>query len=228
MRPFFFISLACFFSCVPIPPPRSGGPSVPADRVARVRPLVKQSASRHGLPPELVLAVIQIESSFNPEARSPMGARGLMQLMPATAASLAQKLSYESYDIEDPAFNIEAGTYYLAYLLQMFHGDLRLALAGYNNGPERIGRWLKQGQPLPANAERYIAAVLNARETFLHQPSHGPAGTVAKKENSPASPSDDLDQNGLRQLLHQQEALYGHRPNEPLPSLDATSTPSLP
>ena len=205
---------------------------MPADRVARVRPLVQQSASRHGLSPELVLAVIQVESSFNPEARSSMGARGLMQLMPATAASLARKLSYESFDIDDPTFNIEAGTYYLAYLLQRFHGDLRLALAGYNNGPERIGRWLEQGQPLPPNAQRYVAAVLNARENFLHQPSPAPAGLEEPSPSqtaSQASPSDEEpDQNGLRQLLHQQAALYGDRPNEPLPSMDAASAPSLP
>jgi soluble lytic murein transglycosylase-like protein len=89
-------------------------------------------ASAFGVPVELVDAVIQVESGWNPYAVSDKGAAGLMQLMPATALRFGVR---NRFDIED---NIRGGVAYLAWLIRLFHGDLRLALAAYNAGESPI------------------------------------------------------------------------------------------
>ena len=85
---------------------------------------IEESASRHNVDPDLIRAVTTQESSWKPKARSNKGASGLMQLMPATARNLGVK------NIYDPKENIEGGTKYLRQLLDMFGGDVNLALAG--------------------------------------------------------------------------------------------------
>jgi soluble lytic murein transglycosylase-like protein len=92
-------------------------------------------ASSYGVPHELVRAVIEVESGWNPRAISAKGAMGLMQLMPATAASLGVM------DPLDPSQNIGAGVAYLARLLRLFSGDWRLAVAAYYAGESRATRW---------------------------------------------------------------------------------------
>lgn len=89
---------------------------------------IRRAARRFDVDPELVRAVIATESNFDPRAVSPKGARGLMQLMPATAARFGVKNSF------DPHQNILGGVQYLRYLLDLFGGDLVLALAAYNAG----------------------------------------------------------------------------------------------
>jgi soluble lytic murein transglycosylase-like protein len=111
-----------------------------ADR-EQFEPLVQQHASRHALRPELVRAVIQVESGFNPRARSPKGATGLMQLMPETAADLGVRDPY------DPGENIRGGTLYLRRLLDRFDGDEELALAAYNAGPGAVDKYGRQVPP---------------------------------------------------------------------------------
>ena len=95
--------------------------------------------------PALVLALIRQESSFDVQAMSPVGARGLMQLMPATAAATARRLGLPP-DIpaltSDPAYNMRLGTAYLQGLLTQFGQALPLAIAGYNAGPSRVLDWL--------------------------------------------------------------------------------------
>ncbi len=125
----------------------SAPPAVPDDVLA----IATAAARKHGVERSLVLAVIGIESAFNPAAVSRVGARGLMQLMPATAEDLG-------VDPADPRANVDGGTRYLAWLLQTF-GDHRLALAGYNAGPGRVKR---AGNRIPAirETEEYVRAVM--------------------------------------------------------------------
>jgi hypothetical protein len=95
---------------------------------------VEQIAPEYGLDPVLVLAVIQAESNFNPLARSPKNAQGLMQLIPATAQRFGVR------DVWDPQENLRGGMAYLRWLLDHFEGDLDLALAGYNAGEGAVQR----------------------------------------------------------------------------------------
>lgn len=99
-------------------------------------------SAKHDLDPYLVMAVIRAESSFASQAVSPVGARGLMQLMPNTESWLAERLGLEQTDAFNPAHNIRLGTYYLSMLLDMF-GTLDTALAAYNAGMGNVGRWLE-------------------------------------------------------------------------------------
>src|SRR4029450_9571505 len=101
----------------------------------RYEPLIQEHATRQSLRPELVRAVIQIESGFNPRALSPKGAMGLMQLMPATARSLGVNNPW------DPGQNIRGGTDYLRRLLDQYDGNEELAPAAYNAGSGAVARY---------------------------------------------------------------------------------------
>ncbi|MEP0773865.1 MAG: lytic transglycosylase domain-containing protein [Acidobacteriota bacterium] len=96
---------------------------------------VVEVAARYGIDPALLAAVIRVESGFRDDAVSPKGAQGLMQVMPDTAALLGFP------DVTDPHVNLEAGSRYLAALLDQFGGDVELALAAYNAGPGAVRRW---------------------------------------------------------------------------------------
>lgn len=114
---------------------------------------ITASAASHGVDPYLVAAVIRSESSWDPEASSHQGARGLMQLMPETAQDMVAKglvdgkrYSYEN--LEDPAINIEYGCAYLSYLLTYFNGATDRAIAAYNAGMGNVDGWAKQDKLL--------------------------------------------------------------------------------
>jgi len=101
---------------------------------------ISDASIRYDVPPETILAVIRIESTFDADAISGAGAVGLMQILPSTAAELARELSLDwsgEADLHDPATNIALGTYYLTKLLGRFN-DLTQALAAYNEGPTRV------------------------------------------------------------------------------------------
>jgi soluble lytic murein transglycosylase-like protein len=123
---------------------RATRPAPTSATVARFEPLVAEHATRHAIRPELVRAVIQVESGFNPWARSPKGAMGLMQLMPGTADELGVDDPY------DPAQNIRGGTLYLRRLLDRYDGNEELALAAYNAGFGAVDR---HGRNIPPYRE---------------------------------------------------------------------------
>jgi transglycosylase-like protein with SLT domain len=118
----------------PIPHPAPAAPA-PAANQLPYHEFVLAAASRYDVDAELISSVMEVESHFNPKAVSPKNARGLMQLLPETAARLGVK------DIFDPKENIDAGTHYLHDLLQLYNNDLTLALAAYNAGPDKVQKY---------------------------------------------------------------------------------------
>ena len=118
-------------------------------------------ARQHRVDPLLVKAIIKTESDFDPRAVSRQGAKGLMQLMPATAREL------EVTDPFDPYENIKAGTRYLRLLLDIFQGDIRKTLAAYNAGPGRVAKC----RDLPAIPEtmQYVQTVLAHYRSYRRQ-----------------------------------------------------------
>ncbi|MBW8812458.1 MAG: lytic transglycosylase domain-containing protein [Caulobacterales bacterium] len=129
------------------PVPTGGSRQAPPEVAAAIQ----ESAARHALPAPVVEAVAWQESRFNQQALSPKGARGIMQLMPATASVLG-------VDAADLRANIDGGAAYLASQMRRF-GDLSLALAAYNAGPEAVDRF--GGVPPYAETQAYVRAILS-------------------------------------------------------------------
>ena len=116
--------------------------------------LIVKASERYRIDPALVKAVIKAESNFNHRAVSPVGARGLMQLMPATAAKLQVEDSFH------PENNIEGGVRYLRYLMNLFNGDLPLVLAAYNAGENTVLRYNNRIPPYQ-ETRTYVRRVLD-------------------------------------------------------------------
>ncbi len=114
--------------------------------------IIVTHARRRSLDPDLVRAVIQVESAYQPSAESHKGAMGLMQLMPATARDLSV------VDPWDPGENVRGGTDYLRQLIDQFGGQLELALAGYNAGPQAVERY--GGVPPYDETRNYVERVM--------------------------------------------------------------------
>jgi hypothetical protein len=111
------------------------------------------AAQREGVDPRLIHAVIHQESGYDSKAVSPVGARGLMQLMPATS---------KRFNCDDPSnrtCNVEAGTKYLAWLLKRFNGDVKLALAGYNAGEGAVDKY--EGIPPYPETQNYVTRIVS-------------------------------------------------------------------
>ena len=117
---------------------------VPGGDTSRYAAEIRDAAARYGVSERLVSAVIRVESAFNPRAVSSKGARGLMQLMPETAAD------YGVINPYDPEENVRAGVAYLKDLLDRYDGNEELALAAYNAGPSTVDRY---GQKVPPYRE---------------------------------------------------------------------------
>ena len=103
--------------------------------------VIQNAAARYGVDADLIHCVIAVESNFNPKAISRKNARGLMQLLPQTAARLGVR------NIFDPQENVDAGTRYLRDLLARYNNDMTLALAAYNAGPERVEQYGRRVPP---------------------------------------------------------------------------------
>lgn len=138
-------------------PPRAaaaGKPAVPVDGAEAPPDMVLMiggTAARYGFDPALIRAVVAAESGFDHRAVSKKGARGLMQLMPGTASS------YGVRDVHDPASNLDAGVAYLRDLMTRYDGDLTLALAAYNAGPEAVARY--GGVPPYEETRKYLGRI---------------------------------------------------------------------
>ncbi|MFO7930766.1 MAG: lytic transglycosylase domain-containing protein [Desulfosalsimonas sp.] len=134
---------------------RNPGPSTPGSEpvaAGRYEDIITDISRKTGVRPELVKAVIRVESSFNPAAVSPKGARGLMQLMPV------QSRVYNISDPFDPRENISAGTRYLETLIKRYDGNLNLSLAAYNAGPQAVDHY--NGIPPYSETRQYVQKVL--------------------------------------------------------------------
>lgn len=116
--------------------------------------LIHATARENAVDPRLVKSVMLVESAFNPRAVSPKGARGLMQLMPATASAFGVR------DLHDPAQNIAGGTRYLRHLLGVYGGNLEKSLAAYNAGETAVGRY--GGIPPYPETRLYVHKALTA------------------------------------------------------------------
>lgn len=122
--------------------------------------LIVSAARKHGLDPSLLKAVAQAESNFAPAAVSQAGAKGLMQLMDATAQNLGVS------NVFDPTQNIEGGAKFLRQLLNRYQGNEVLALAAYNAGPGAVDRW--NGVPPYQETQTYIPRILDLRDQYRH------------------------------------------------------------
>ena len=146
-----------------IAPLDAGGADAPAPvPPEQINQLVQQNADIWQVDPALIKSVIANESSFNANATSPVGAQGLMQLMPETAASLGVRNPY------DPAQNVAGGTRYLRSLLDRFKGDTRLAVAAYNAGPGAVEKY--GDVPPYAETQSYVKNVLGSLDQYRAQP----------------------------------------------------------
>jgi len=142
----------------------SNPPAAPAKGL--FRDLIEAAASRYNVDAELIASIIAAESNFDPKAISRRNARGLMQLLPQTAARLGVR------NIFDPAENIDAGTHYLSDLLTLYKNDLALTLAAYNAGPLRVQQYGR----VPPYTETQIY-VRRVRTAYAKRKAAIPAGS---------------------------------------------------
>ncbi len=159
-----------------------------------IESLVAEYARQYGLQESLIYAVIRVESNGDPNAVSRAGARGLMQLMPGTAKEMGVT------NIVDPAQNIAGGTQYLSKLVRLFNGDVRLALAGYNAGPENVRKY--GGIPPFKETQNYVRNVFHwwqvygkssQRPAYLYSASKKIA--ASQKAGEPAAATDARGKN---------------------------------
>ncbi|MFZ0726241.1 MAG: lytic transglycosylase domain-containing protein [Desulfobacterales bacterium] len=127
------------------------------------QPLIAAASARYNVDTAMIKAIIRAESGYNPQALSPAGAGGLMQLMPLTAESLGVE------DIFDPAQNINAGVRYFKKLMKIFKYDVSLALAAYNAGIQRVYEY--NGVPPFTTTQIYVKKVLEYHQYYSNQAS---------------------------------------------------------
>ena len=138
---------------------------------AQFAPLIAKVALEHKLDASLLHAIVTVESGYNPQAVSPAGAVGLMQLIPDTALRFGVK------DINDPLENLRGGARYLRFLLALFKNNLELVLAAYNAGENAV---TQAGYKIPnyAETQAYVPAVLTQYQHYSNSAGVAPAGTA--------------------------------------------------
>lgn len=151
--------------------------------------LIRQAAQQHGVSEGLIKAVMHTESGFNINARSPVGAQGLMQLMPATARRFNVNNAY------DPQQNIFAGAKYLSWLLKRFNGDTRLAIAAYNAGEGNVDKY--GGIPPFRETQDYVRRVTsryqNLYASSIGSSSSSNAQVIAQSTNYTTSSTEAVE-----------------------------------
>ncbi len=139
---------------------RFGGFDVAGPRPRAYADIVEAAAHRYDIEPELLFAVMRVESVYNPRIISYAGAIGLMQIMPRTGRLIAHRLGRDDFTVDQllkPEVNIEFAAWYLSSLIERFDGRLPLAIASYNGGPHNVRRWMRDcadTMPLDAFLER--------------------------------------------------------------------------
>lgn len=135
---------------------------------------IRASAARHGVDPGLMKAMMHTESAFNPNARSPVGAQGLMQLMPATARRFKVSNPW------NPADNIEGSAKYIAWLMRRFNNNIEHAIAGYNAGEGNVDKY--GGIPPFKETRNYVKRVMS-RYNSLYRNDSGLSGSVVSSSS---------------------------------------------
>lgn len=151
-------------------------PETPTPTTAEILAHIEEVSARHHVSPKLVAAIVEVESEFNPHAVSRRGAQGLMQLMPATAASLDVE---DSFDIRE---NLDGGVRHLRVLMNRYHNDLPLVLAAYNAGDRAVIAY--GGVPPYPQTRRYVLRVLRRYDPAAARVAagriYGPVHTVPR------------------------------------------------
>ncbi|TCJ19484.1 lytic transglycosylase domain-containing protein [Rubrobacter taiwanensis] len=137
----------------------------------RYEETIRAAGELYGVDPALIAGIIYVESRFNPEAVSPRGAYGMMQIMPDTAVFISERSGIGG-DFRDPHVNIRMGTWYYTYLERKYQGDERLVLAAYNAGEGRVDAWLRREgfdieRDIPyIETRNYVEDVAEARDRY--------------------------------------------------------------
>ena len=170
---------------------------------------VTTTAAESGLSTSLIWSIIRQESAFNAYAVSRTGAKGLMQLMPATANEVAQEnsLSEDSYNLFDPATNIRMGSLYLGSMLERFNQNHAIAAAAYNAGPHRVSKWLEQRpfvepdiwiETIPYfETRRYVKQVMAFMVVYDWRQKKRPRGIISQLQNLDVALDAETDNGSL-------------------------------
>lgn len=163
--------------------------------------LVVPAALKHGLDPNLLLAVMRVESAYQKHIVSYAGAVGLMQIMPRTGQLIAHALGQEQFtpaDLLDPKLNLEFAAWYLSSLIRRFDGHLPLAIASYNGGPHNVRRWIQEsadGTPLDVLLERipFTQTHRYVRKVLVHYQAYRSQHELAMPQLSVVLPEPRVD-----------------------------------
>lgn len=132
--------------------------------------IIKREAAAHDLDPFLVAAIVRSESGFNPNVTSPVGARGLMQLMPLTAQGIARRLGESDFTLDklyEPELNIRYGTFHMQGLMGRYNSDLEPAIVAYNGGGGAGDRYRAgERSTVPTESLNYVKKVLAAKQAY--------------------------------------------------------------